>query len=350
MIKPPFEIGDYVRFINEKQEGTITAILSSGNIVVDIEDGFPIEVTPKEIVKVQSGIQEKIKVTPAETRPAENDEPSLPSPEAFRISQEIRLLVIPAHSKVTTGSLKLYLLNTTTLQFLFSIAGVKGNLQTGIAAGDIKSEQLVFLTSFEREALFEYDSLRITGILHDNRPHHNNPVIRKEFQLPVPDLHQRFPFLPSPYAFAQSVPVYAAAETLPENNDALLEKLQQEFGKVSRKSTSAPSVTAGKKTQSEQQYLRQYGLSNGEIDLHIEELYPNIDGLSNAEIIEIQLRHFRKELDTAILRKASGIVFIHGVGNGILKAEIRKELKAGGFRFKDGDHNRYGYGATEVLL
>lgn len=350
MVTRPFEVGDYVRFINEKQEGKITVILPSGNIIVDIEDGFPIEVTPKEIVKVQSGLQEKTKETPASTKASTTGEPLLPSPDEFRIHQEIRLLVIPEHSQVSTGGLKLYLLNTTSYQFLYSLSVVKDNMQTGIAAGEMTADKLVFLSDVKRAELFEFDSFRLTGVLHTSKAHHGLPVIRKDFQLPLPDLQQSFSFLPSPYAFARFVSLFKEEEQLPYVDDALMDKLQQEFGKASRKPSTPPSSHQPKKPQKEEQYLRQFGLTSGEIDLHIEELYPNIDGLSNAEIIDIQMRHFRKELDKAILRKANGIIFIHGVGNGILKAEIRKELKAAGFRFKDGDNRRYGLGATEVIL
>jgi dsDNA-specific endonuclease/ATPase MutS2 len=67
-------------------------------------------------------------------------------------------------------------------------------------------------------------------------------------------------------------------------------------------------------------------------------------------MLDIQLVHFRKELDLAMLRHAKSIVFIHGIGNGKLKAELRRELTSSGIRFADGAYNRYGAGATEVFL
>lgn len=344
-----FAIGDYVRFINEKQEGTIRAILASGIIVVDIEDGFPIEVLPRELVKVQQPAQEISQPAARSVPSIEKDEPPLPAAEAFRVNQELRLLVIPSHGRVTTGHLQLYLLNTTSLQLLFSLNRVTNNRQTGIAAGKAMPGELRYLMEVKRDDLIDYDQLRFIGLVHEERLHTGHPIIRKDFQLPVPDLHQRFPFLPSPYAFSQWVPLYRADEPITENEQALYQKLQQEFSKSSRPA-SPVQPQPPKKGGSEHQYLQQFGLSAGEIDLHIEELQPSIEGLSNAEIVGIQMNCFRQELDKAILRKAKSIVFIHGVGNGFLKSEIRKELKAGGFPFRDGDLLRYGYGATEVLL
>ena len=72
--------------------------------------------------------------------------------------------------------------------------------------------------------------------------------------------------------------------------------------------------------------------------------------MSNAEIISLQLNHFRKELDTALLKHYYRIIFIHGKGNGVLRNRIRNELDAMKLKYKDADTGRFGFGATEVLL
>lgn len=88
-----------------------------------------------------------------------------------------------------------------------------------------------------------------------------------------------------------------------------------------------------------------------EIDLHIEELMDNHKGLSNGQIIEIQLKHFRRKLDDAIQNNTvRKITFIHGVGSGKLKHEISHILESIGLRFYDASYSRYGFGATEVIL
>ena len=88
-----------------------------------------------------------------------------------------------------------------------------------------------------------------------------------------------------------------------------------------------------------------------EIDLHIEELIDDHTGLSNAEIVTIQLNHFRKRLDEAILNNKRKIIFIHGVGKGTLKSEMDMILKTyENISFYDASYSRYGFGATEVVL
>lgn len=89
----------------------------------------------------------------------------------------------------------------------------------------------------------------------------------------------------------------------------------------------------------------------GEVDLHIENLLPTHRGMSNAEIIDVQLRHFTKELDNAIRNNYYKIVFIHGVGKGRLREEIVAILKTyTGVTYRYASYERYGWGATEVLI
>ncbi len=87
-----------------------------------------------------------------------------------------------------------------------------------------------------------------------------------------------------------------------------------------------------------------------EINLHIEELLDNYSGMSNAEIIQVQLRHFQKALDRAITGHYRKLIVIHGVGNGRLKQEVRAILESENMRYHDGSYAKYGYGATEVLF
>ena len=111
-----------------------------------------------------------------------------------------------------------------------------------------------------------------------------------------------------------------------------------------------------KKRTSSQKHLSQSHTKNSgvlemEVDLHIEELVENWKNRGNAEIVQIQLNHFQKSLDKAIYSNMTKIIFIHGVGTGKLKNEIHQLLKTyKGIRFYDASYQRYGYGATEVVI
>lgn len=88
------------------------------------------------------------------------------------------------------------------------------------------------------------------------------------------------------------------------------------------------------------------------IDLHIEKLIDSHFGMSNSQILNIQMSHFKSFLNCSIAKKSRKIIVIHGVGEGVLRHEIRKELDIyhPNFEFQDASYDEFGYGATEIRL
>jgi len=89
-----------------------------------------------------------------------------------------------------------------------------------------------------------------------------------------------------------------------------------------------------------------------EVDLHIENLIQSHRGMTNFEIVEVQMANFRRCMNIAVNRNMKKIVFIHGVGTGVLRDEIRAELRAyfHHYEYLDASYAKYGAGGTEVLL
>jgi hypothetical protein len=88
------------------------------------------------------------------------------------------------------------------------------------------------------------------------------------------------------------------------------------------------------------------------VDLHIEKLTDDWKGLSNAEILDIQLKEFDKWFDLAVAHHQSHLIVIHGVGTGRLRDEIHDELrlKKEVKTFVNQYHPSFGYGATEIYF
>lgn len=88
-----------------------------------------------------------------------------------------------------------------------------------------------------------------------------------------------------------------------------------------------------------------------EFDLHIEKLVPNKRGMSNYDILTLQSETAKRHIEFAIRNRIPKIVFIHGVGEGILKAELDFLLgRYDNIAFQDGNYQKYGQGATEVFI
>jgi len=88
------------------------------------------------------------------------------------------------------------------------------------------------------------------------------------------------------------------------------------------------------------------------VDLHIHELVDTTRGLSNADMLNLQVDHFRKIMDQNLRNHGKKIIFIHGKGEGVLRHALQKELthRYKGHDVCDASFREYGYGATQVTI
>lgn len=83
-----------------------------------------------------------------------------------------------------------------------------------------------------------------------------------------------------------------------------------------------------------------------EVDLHMK------SGYSGSDAIERQLARVRGEMDNAARSGLREIIFIHGVGSGKLKEELRRIITEHypSYSYHDASFARYGYGAATVAV
>lgn len=88
-----------------------------------------------------------------------------------------------------------------------------------------------------------------------------------------------------------------------------------------------------------------------EVDLHIEKLIPNKKGLSNFDILNIQVDTAKRQVDFAIKNRIPKVVLIHGVGEGVLKSELEFLLnRYENISIQEANYQKYGQGAMEVYF
>jgi hypothetical protein len=129
------------------------------------------------------------------------------------------------------------------------------------------------------------------------------------------------------------------ADDFPVPDDAIFEK------KTIKKEVAVNTLVTELKTEKKER-------PRAEIDLHIEQLVEDTKGLSNFEMLTIQLEAFEDALREAIANHQQSLIVIHGVGKGRLKEEIHNVLRGiAEVDFFQHDWNpRYGYGATEIFF
>ncbi|MCK8479895.1 Smr/MutS family protein [Psychroserpens algicola] len=88
-----------------------------------------------------------------------------------------------------------------------------------------------------------------------------------------------------------------------------------------------------------------------EVDLHIHQITTSNKHMNNYDMLNLQLDTARHKLEFAIKKRIQKVVFIHGVGEGVLKAELEYLFgRYDNVKFYPADYQKYGLGATEVYI
>ncbi len=118
--------------------------------------------------------------------------------------------------------------------------------------------------------------------------------------------------------------------------------------------TVLEKVAAVEKAQlkkKKKRYKRPHADKPMEVDLHIEKLTSSTQNMSDYAMLNLQLDTARSQLEFAIRKHIQRIVFIHGVGKGVLRAELETLLRRyDQVEFYDAEYSKYGRGATEVSI
>ena len=117
-----------------------------------------------------------------------------------------------------------------------------------------------------------------------------------------------------------------------------IEAIKQEKELPKRKQKSAPKP-------------KERHIPKFEVDLHIHQLTDSTKGMTNFDMLNLQLDTARRQLEFAIKKRIPKMVFIHGVGEGVLRQELETLLsRYNNVQFYDADYKTYGLGATEVKI
>lgn len=355
-----FKAGDKVKFLNDVGGGTITKVVKEQAYVM-IDDGFDIPVPLSQLVKIGTELpverDDKPVISKAEQKKARQEEKKVPvpaEPEDFEdeFSGEVEvpsagdfgtlnmLLGFVAENSKKDGKVyHAFLINDCLYRSLYTFSVTEQGHYKTLKAGMLENETKVFLHTFKAKDFSQIQSMHIEGIFYKKTsyiPH--EPLVYKlavdTFKFSDPESYVTNDYFDE-NAFVINITemdLLAEIEKASQHEQALLKG--KEFKEVAR--VKQIKVAA----------------ENEEIDLHIEQLTDNHQLLSPSEIVDIQMSKFHISLEGAIRNHTRRIIFIHGVGNGKLKFEIRKALDTQykKYRYQDASFKEYGYGATMVML
>ncbi len=337
-------IGSRVRFLNDVGGGTIISMIDQNTAEVQTDDGFEIPIALTELLPDQSSAYDG--VGNAEVRSNEMQAPVTIKPqikpEAYRHQSydgQAFLAIIPENERLLhVSDFLLYLVNNSTYSLQFQVAQTEGFVFELIKTGRIEADSKALIKKFSQTSIGKIKKLRLQGHFYKEGLYDPQPALDTTHSLESMSFYKAAEFSENDY-FDQNAVLF-----MKENLDmaeAVKNLSKNELLKVKQSKDPKP-VPIEKPVQPDLI----------EVDLHIEEITESHAGLSNSEIIEIQLARFETALETALRSNSKRIVFIHGVGNGILKLEIRKKLdrKYPQLKYQDASFKEYGYGATMVSL
>lgn len=341
------KVGDKVKFLNDVGGGVVTRFLNKNLVMVENYDGFEIpypilqllntsdpelnagfEIQTKQNIQPENAIKIDIEESPGEIINGKN------SPDFY-------FCLVPADSRnPLAAEIKLFLVNDSNFTVLYRYTHIKPTGFEHIKHGVVQSNSKLLLESIIQSDLSELPEFGFQIIYFQKNEKEWNTPITKQFKVNPVKFYKESSFQPN---------------QLFKKNAMLLQITPNIFTTEIDKLTEADfqKVVAEKEQETMEEKITPKRTSDiVEVDLHINELLDNSAGLSNAEILTIQKEKVETEMKAAIQSGIRKIVFIHGIGQGVLKQEVLNILKSK-FRkyyFQDASFKEYGFGATMVIL
>lgn len=336
------KIGDRVRFLHSVGGGIIRRI--EGSVAYVDDDGFEIPTLIKECVVVAPAAEtvERISVAaekatvvgpgaqaPA-TPAATPDEPAFEeTPGGDRLN--VVLAWEPLDSRhLSTTEFDTYLVNDSNyyLYFVYATRPNEDARWTTRHAGVVEPGIQVFVDRISPADLPAMDRVSVQLIaFKKDRPFEAKNPVAIDLPLDTTKFFRLHCFRPNVYF----------------DNDVIAIDLIKD---------DRPHVRAVEKRSlpSQAEAARRAGVL--EIDLHIDNLVDTTAGLSNADMLNLQVDKFREVMDANLRNRGLKIVFIHGKGEGVLRQAIMKELRHRykGHQVQDASFREYGFGATQVTI
>lgn len=364
-----FKVGDRVKFLSSTGKGIIRSFASTNVANVEDESGFEIPTLVSELLldacEDKAGAyfcskDEKEEVitqdAQEETAQAQNDYSDERISKLFlnrlrhQTSQGVYLCFVPHEQKwLVYGDIDVYLVNYTNNRIIYSI--LLSDSEKGFVSkdfGTLESEEKVLLDTIEREETELWKRGCVQLMFHNDEAQSVLQPVSCEMKVRTNRFFTEGSFTENAF-FSDKAIVYPVCSMVSVGiamqgaNDKLQDKEQvSEVQTVeSREPSDAKSLLSRHLTDR----------NCAEVDLHIERLVEDCTSLSNDEMLRVQLSYAIKCLDEAIVKGLGKLIFIHGVGQGILKKALCKELDAySNVHYFDAPMSKYGVGATEVYI
>ena len=403
------KIGDKVKFLSETGGGKIAGFQGKNIVLVEDEDGFQIPTPVNEVVVVESedystanvinrraqAAEEKAAETPllrghrsvkAMMQEGQDEDVDMSAPDTVDLSKDVtyrpkaeerkggnQLSAYLAFAPMSDNSMdkphfETYFVNDSNYYLRYLILTVEGNSYTIKTEGEAEPNTKVFIEEMNAQDINHVGRLTVQMLAckRDKNFILKDPV-NVELRLEPLKFYKVHTFEDTPF-FETPALLYTIIEndkpvrpfvvdpktlkkemyshTEPAKNETLsAEKKEQ----LVRRYDDSQSKGNAKNSS----YIRHRGLDDAiVVDLHADAILDTTQGMQAGDILEYQMKIFRKTLAQYENKKGQKLIFIHGKGAGVLRRAIINELtyKHKSYQWQDASFQEYGYGATQVTI
>lgn len=407
-LKVKLEIGDRVRFLNSVGGGVVTAFHGKNQVLVEDENGFDVPVLIAECVVVgdvdrrpenkepapyltpgvvaatgkdaasskmigtRKDASSKMKVLMNDVFPKTGlsmkeassktvistmdmlpkTEVNVPERDAFEETPQgerlnLNLAFLPVDPKnFMQSSIETYLVNESNYYLYFNFMSCKNNSWISRCHGLIEPDTKIFIEEFEKTAADDLEHICVQMFaFKEGKSFSLKNVVSIELRLDAVKFYKLHCFTKNDFFDEDALIVPLVLNDRPEKQMLVSATDIREAMFTRKKDERRAPQPVVKKTQPANEIV--------EVDLHINKLLDTTLGMNNADMLNCQLSKFHEVMKANSNRKGQKIVFIHGKGEGVLRAAIEKELKTTyqqHARFQDASFREYGFGATMVVV
>lgn len=345
-----FKIGDKVTFIDEVGGGVVTKILDSRLVNIKTDDGFEMPVVTSDLMPDYRDIPTDDTITynkPQTAQISEDNEPEFISEinPWGNIKEEPGVyLAFEPHEQqwILTGELDVVLANNTPYELLYSLFLERSNKIEGVDFNSVPANSKIVIETIDRDEIENWTSGYLQLLFHSDSPDKVYLPVHSVIDIQISRFFKEGSYHANTLLHGKAIIIIVTTlNTLVVASDSEADrKIDTEAVKLKTKIAAKPLIDKYKT-----------GPMEAIVDLHIGELVDNILGLESLDMLKIQIDTFKKVLESAIINNYQKVTFIHGVGNGVLKDTIIKELKDyGNLENKMASIAKFGVGAIDVVI
>jgi hypothetical protein len=352
--------GDAVRFLNAVGGGIVTRVDEyKGMIYVEDADGFEIPVLERECVAVPKvnaetnfpvrDFSNKPVAANTATEPVQSvKETPAKKVEIYETADgdtlHAMLAFIPVDIKnLQTSAYDCLLINDSNYFLFYNIIiGEKGHRRSaanGIVEPNIQEE----IVKIEKQDLNDWENLQVQLVAYKQvKDYAPQSVIEQNIRIAPVKFYKLHSFTENDYLEEPAMIIDLIGKQEPAMPEIKAEDIKKAM--FDKEVSAEPPVSHRKKVILNASVI--------EVDLHIPELVDTTTGLSNGDMLQLQMEKFHAVIEENKNKKGQKIVFIHGKGEGVLRNEILKQLKTKykTYYYQDASFREYGFGATMVVI